>query len=33
MLVVGGGDGKGMSLFVQIENKEPFTEGKKISTC
>ena len=31
--VVGGGDGKGMSLFVHIENTEPFKEGKKISTC
>ena len=29
MLVVGGGDGKGMSLFVHIENTEPFKEGKK----
>ena len=33
MLVVGGGDGKEMSLFVHIENTEPFKEGKKISTC
>ena len=28
--MVGGGDGKEMSLFVHRENKEPFTEGKKI---
>ena len=29
MLVVGGGDGKEMSLFVHIQNTEPFKKGKK----
>ena len=32
MLVVGGGDGKEMSLFVHIQNTEPFKKGKKTST-